>query len=1102
MRRFGVVVGAALLVALAAGCTFDVNGVPTGRTCTTDDECGPDEVCYRTYCVLRECQAPAECGRGQQFTCPDGLCHAVTCAEGCGAGYGCYPGPGGYCTAVACTTNAECDDGKPCNGEEWCEYGQCVPGTPVSCDPSPDPCVSVVCDDWAPGDPCVAAPVADGTSCDDGDACTSGETCHDGGCGLPTTTVACTALDQCHVAGTCAPATGECTNPAAPDGTSCDDGRTCTGGESCQDGVCTPAASTCACDRDADCVPLDQCHRAGTCDVATGVCSNPAKPDGTSCDDGSACTTGETCQAGGCGQPTTTVTCTALDQCHVAGTCHPATGGCSNPPATNGTTCDDGRACTTGDTCQAGVCTPALSNCPCSTDADCFPLDQCHLAGTCNVSAGLCSNPLKPDDTPCNDASACTTGETCQAGVCGSPTSTVTCTALDQCHVAGTCDPGTGVCSNPPENNGASCTDGNACTQTDTCQGGLCTGGKPVTCTALDQCHVAGTCDPGTGLCSNPPKGNGTSCNDGNACTFGETCQAGVCGAPTSVVTCTALDQCHDVGTCDPANGQCSNPPKNNGTACNDGSACTFGETCQGGVCGAPTSVVTCTALDNCHLVGICDPATGLCSNPPKDCADAFSCTDDSCDFNTGNCLHLANDGRCTPPQLCRPSCFGGPSGCGAPPTSLTASCSMPPQWSERNGADPCTITLSGGTTANQAACLKCDPFRGVTEAFFTDFDDGSGAPPPPCSLDGWNWDASSICTDTSTWCPIQAAGALHDARAFQADRGACPSNGQTWVINRAVNATGLAGVNVCFNAASHTASNGSSLALAYGTAGTGGPYAPLFRDFGGPFSNPPFGAVTNMAWQRYCVVLPPNADANPNVALRFTLFSTAVGEAIYLDSIGVFAYEPACTAWSNLITSTITCPGPQPGWSMSGGVCGTFLGNDYLLAENGTLTLTSSPALNTAAVDGDLILRFDLISNGTTANDWVLVELSTASGPPSWQTVFPQNGGWGGGWAFTTFSANLSQVDPTANHNPNLLLRFTMRSAATGHYLILDNIRLDAVAFTCQTSAVTVTVPTGTGPTYDFTAASTVVQPAQLVCSWDAPATPIDDRASIDFAP
>jgi hypothetical protein len=33
----------------------------------------------------------------------------------------------------------------------------------------------------------------------------------------------------------------------------------------------------------------------------SGACSNPAKPDGTSCDDGNACTTGTACTGGACG---------------------------------------------------------------------------------------------------------------------------------------------------------------------------------------------------------------------------------------------------------------------------------------------------------------------------------------------------------------------------------------------------------------------------------------------------------------------------------------------------------------------------------------------------------------------------------------------------------------------------------------------------------------------------------------------------------------------------------------------------------------------------------------------------------------------------------
>src|SRR5207244_2256321 len=139
---------------------------------------------------------------------------------------------------------------------------------------------------------------------------------------------------------------------------------------------------------------------------------------------------------------------------------------------------------------------------------------QCHVAGTCDPATGSCSNPTATNGTPCNDGKDRKHAERGQRGSCvGS--NPVTCTDLDQCHVAGTCNPATGSCSNPTATNGTPCTDGNPCTQADTCQSGSCVGSNPVTCTALDQCHVAGTCNPATGSCSNPTATNGTPCNDG-----------------------------------------------------------------------------------------------------------------------------------------------------------------------------------------------------------------------------------------------------------------------------------------------------------------------------------------------------------------------------------------------------------------------------------------------------------------------------------------------------------------------------------------------------------------------------------------------------------
>src|SRR5207247_120348 len=81
-----------------------------------------------------------------------------------------------------------------------------------------------------------------------------------------------------------------------------------------------------------------------SCSPATGACSNPAKPDGTSCTDGNACTQSDSCQAGACA-PGTAVTCTASGACHIAGTCDTQTGTCSNPAAPAGTSCSDGSGC-------------------------------------------------------------------------------------------------------------------------------------------------------------------------------------------------------------------------------------------------------------------------------------------------------------------------------------------------------------------------------------------------------------------------------------------------------------------------------------------------------------------------------------------------------------------------------------------------------------------------------------------------------------------------------------------------------------------------------------------------------------------------------------
>lgn len=90
------------------------------------------------------------------------------------------------------------------------------------------------------------------------------------------------------------------------------------------------------------------------------------------------------------------------------------------------------------------------------------------------------------------------------------------------------------VCT--PQSNGTPCSDTNACTQTDTCQSGVCAGGNPVVCTPLDGCHDAGVCNPASGQCSNPVKPDGAACDDGDACTTPDQCTSGVCEGPPTCI--------------------------------------------------------------------------------------------------------------------------------------------------------------------------------------------------------------------------------------------------------------------------------------------------------------------------------------------------------------------------------------------------------------------------------------------------------------------------------------------------------------------------------------------------------------------------------------
>jgi concanavalin A-like lectin/glucanase superfamily protein/beta-propeller repeat-containing protein/slime mold repeat-containing protein len=100
------------------------------------------------------------------------------------------------------------------------------------------------------------------------------------------------------------------------------------------------------------------------------------------------------------------------------------------------------------------------------------------------------------------------------------------CPESDPCRDPGTCNPATGLCSEPPPKpDGTTCSDGSACTTPDTCQAGICTGGGALNCNDQNAC-TDDFCSSGNGCRNLPhdadydahsdPLCGGDDCNDTN----------------------------------------------------------------------------------------------------------------------------------------------------------------------------------------------------------------------------------------------------------------------------------------------------------------------------------------------------------------------------------------------------------------------------------------------------------------------------------------------------------------------------------------------------------------------------------------------------------
>jgi len=527
--------------------------------------------------------------------------------------------------------------------------------------------------------------------------------------GACTTAADCGDVNQLCVASTCVCADGYFGNAGAASCTRCDSScATCSGPTaddctSCGAGAQLAAAVGDACTTNADCALLSTANsNGGVC--TSGMCALAACQTGyyvsgnscVACAAVTGCTSAVTCTSSGDSQCTTCAGGSYLvdgtaDSCATCSVCAAGTYQVSDCTATTNRVCAACAAvtgCTSAVTCTSSgdsQCTSCASGsylidgtpdscASCASACAAGTYESTACAGTSNRACTSC-----PAITNCTSAVTCASAGTSRCTTCaagtylvpggsGAPDSCAACNCpSDGCH-PGTCN-AAGVCDLSP--NGTSCNDNNLCTTGDSCTGGVCAGAA-VVCPS-DDCHP-GVCNAGTGACNVTP--DGTACSsDGNPCTADR---------------CTA--------------GACSHPAGNAGTQCS-GPACSAGVATLAASCDGVTTTCPAAATQFC-APGLCNGAAcGTGCTTDSNCAANAFCNGGTCATKLGDRQACAADSQCQSAH-----CIDGACNVGARLVLMSSASPVPPRGSA-------TFTTTGGSGTGLSFAITTNRSGGSIDA-------------------------------------------------------------------------------------------------------------------------------------------------------------------------------------------------------------------------------------------------------------------------------------------------------------------------------------------------------------------------------------------------
>ncbi len=271
----------------------------------------------------------------------------------------------------------------------------------------------------------------------------------------------------------------------------------------------------------------------------------------------------------------------------------------------------DGIACESGEDCASEYCANGFcceDGVCCQKTADCLATFDseavCDDAATCSGSHG---------EKFCDEDYQCATNTVSDPGACAD----LICNADDD-----------------------------GCTVDDTCNAeGACIAGAAPDCSEQDDACNTGACestDTNAYQCiKDPTLHENTSCNaDDDGCTIDDYCSSGACVVGMAADCSDLNDQCN-TGVCQ-SNGEnayecITDWASHEDAACNDADLCTTDDACDGGQCVGAT----------------------------VDCSDAYDCTEDACNPETGDCEHTPDNAVCDDLNDCTEDVCLADSGCG-----------------------------------------------------------------------------------------------------------------------------------------------------------------------------------------------------------------------------------------------------------------------------------------------------------------------------------------------------------------------------------------------------------------------------------------------------